>query len=372
MGILNSLKRFAIPALGPAVLNLSVIIVCPALLWRGQYAADEAMFIFAGSILLGALLQLLIQIPALIRAGCLPKFEIPKSDPRVKELSVLLLPSIFGMGVYQLNIIINRVFASEIPGAVSHLFYADLLIELPVSLIATSMAVAAVPSFSRLAAAGDKEALGQTFAFSWSINSSLAFASMAGILALAGPLISSIFLTGKFQLDDWRVSTQCLIFYALGLPFFCLLRSLVPLFYAEKDTKTPVYVAVVALIINFFGAWQFSNFMGAPGIALATSIASAANFFLLLAALVHRHPDFPWKKIASTSMKSSLASLIMFVPLFFTQSYLFDSLWNTHGLSIQKALILLLLVVCGVFLFFVFAWIMRLEITQILRRKLRR
>lgn len=372
MGILNSLKRFAIPALGPAVLNLSVIIVCPVLLWRGKYAADEAMWIFAGSILLGALLQLLIQIPALIRAGCLPKFEIPKSDSRVKELSVLLLPSIFGMGVYQLNIIINRVFASEIPGAVSHLFYADLLIELPVSLIATSMAVAAVPSFSRLAAAGDKEALGQTFAFSWSINSSLAFASMAGILALAGPLISSIFLTGKFQLDDWRVSTQCLIFYALGLPFFCLLRSLVPLFYAEKDTKTPVYVAVVALIINFFGAWQFSNFMGAPGIALATSIASAANFFLLLAALIHRHPNFPWKKIASTSMKSSLASLIMFVPLFFSQLYVFDNLWNTHGLSVRKALILLLLVICGVFLFFVFAWIMKLEISQILRRKLRR
>jgi putative peptidoglycan lipid II flippase len=372
MGILNSLKRFSIPALGPAVLNLSVIIVFPLLILRGDFDPVRSMFVFAGSILFGALLQLLIQIPALIRAGCLPKLERPRADSRVRELSVLLLPSIFGMGVYQLNIIINRVFASEIPGAVSHLFYADLLIELPVSLIATSMAVAAVPSFSRLSASGDKEALGQTFAFSWSINASLAFASMAGILALAGPLISGIFFSGKFQIEDWRISTQCLVFYALGLPFFCLLRSLVPLFYAEKDTKTPVYVAIVAVIINFFGAWQLSKQMGASGIALATSIASASNFFLLLAALIHRHPLFPWKRIASTSLKSSLASLVMFFPIFFAQSYFFENLWSVSGLALNKILVLLLLVTSGGLLFFVFAWLMKLEVSQILTNKILR
>jgi len=361
MGILNSFRNFAIPAIGPAVMNLTIVILAP--LGLHYYLTDNrhGIFIFAFAILTGVTIQLLIQLPALKAKDALPRLKAKLMDPQVFNLGRLLVPAVFSMGIYQLNIIVNRVFASRINTAVSHLYYADLLIELPVSLIATSMSVAAMPSFSRLFVEGDHKELGETFHFSLSMNTALAMPAMAGLLTLAAPIVSSIFQTGEFIFKDTQIVSQALFNYALGIPFYCMLRSLLPLFFAAKDTKTPAIAAFVALIVNFFGAWQFSIHLGAPGIALATSIASLVNFSILGIIALKRHPEFPWLKSLFVITKIAVATALMMLALIFLSRLIPFHIWEIEGFHIKKILSLAFLVSSGALIYALLVLILRVE-----------
>lgn len=348
MGVLNSLKSFAIPALGPAVLNLCVISLFPLAFWLLSADSELGIFVFSGAILVGVILQVVVFVPKLLQFRLWPRLQFNWRDPRVFSLGLILVPSLLSMGIYQLNIIVNRIFASDIPGAVSHLFYADLLIELPVSLIATSMSVAALPSLTRLYIAGDRTSLAQTFSFSTSLNLSLALPAMTGLILLATPLLSTIFYTGRFEMSDLEVSSHCLFFYSLGLPFFCLMRSLLPMYFAMKDTKTPAWIALFALFVNAVLAWYLSKRMGAPGIALATSASSFANCGLLCIILMKRFPDFLWGEILKTAFIASVFSLIMAVCLWQAQEVLeWTAVFNQKGIRLDKFVLVLTLVGLG-------------------------
>jgi len=338
MGILNSFKKFALPALGPAIMNFTIVCLAPLALWSGWIPEAQGIFVFSLCILIGVSIQLIVQLPTLRRLGALPKLSGPWLDPRVIELGQLLLPAVFSMGIYQLNIIVNRVFASRIPGAVSHLYYSDLIIELPVSLIATSMSVAAMPSFTRLLVEKKHHELGQTFKFSSCLNAGLAIPSMIGILVLSFPIISSIFFTGEFSLGDSQVSAEALCYYALGIPFYCLLRSLLPLFFADKDTKTPAIIGFVALGVNFFGAWQLSRIMGSPGIALSTALSSFTQFSLLCVIAIYRYKFFPWLEVLKLIGKIGLAGSFMGLLLYGGSNLIPEYIWINKGISILKLL----------------------------------
>ncbi len=378
MGVLNSFNHFAAPALGPAAMNITVVLLAPllfALDWDGPN--DEyRVHIFAIVTVVSSITQLLIQLPALKRAGALklPKFKI--KDPRVFELFKLLVPSVFGMAIYQINIIINRVFASDIPGAVSHLYYSDLLIELPVSLIATSMSVASVPSFSRLFHAGDREALGDSFRFSISVNLGLAMPAAIGLICLATPLISSVYYSGQFTAEDLKQSSICLIYYAVGLPFFCALRSVLPLFFAAKDTFSPTMAGFIAMAVNFVAAWKLSESFGAPGIALATTISSLVNLMILSIITLRRFPDFPWKTIVSNFFRTLVAALGMGAGLYTLQKVLLNEVWNLEGIRFEKIGPLLLFVSVGAVSYFVLAHLLKIQemkaLTSHLLKRLRR
>lgn len=371
MGILNTYKRFYLPAIGPAVLNLSVITLAPLLLLFAYPNTENGIFIFAGCILIGVSVQLVIHLPVLHKLHSLPKLRWQfKLDPRLLDLGRMLLPAVFSLGIYQLNIIVNRVFASGIPGAVSHLYYSDLILELPVSLIATSMSVAAMPSFSRLYVEGNRQELGRTFFYSIGLNASLALPATGGLLILALPCISSIFQTGAFTYNDTLVASQALFFYALGLPFYCLIRSLLPLYFAAKDTKTPAIAAFVALSVNFVAAWQLSKDYGAPGIAAATSIASLCNFALLLAIAIKRFPEFPWMKILSLNAKVILGALIMSAGIYFLGDLVPEMVWVEQGISLRKVLYLVGLVLSGIVIYFVATMPLKIEPLEQLRAKI--
>lgn len=337
MGILNSFGRFFIPAIGPAMLNLIVITLTPLLLWHYQVEAAQGVFIFGGCILLGVIVQAALMLPSLIKLKALPKIPVQLLDPRVGQLALMLGPALFSLAIHQLNIIVNRVFASAIPDAVSHLFFADLLIELPVSLIATSMSVAAVPSFTRLYINGDQKKLGEAFHYSFSLNVSLAFPCMVGLIVLAYPIVSSLFQSGEFSLEDSLRTTDALVAYAAGLVFFCLIRSLIPLYFAAKDTLRPALFGLAALLINFIAAWQLSRLFSTPGIALATSIASFTNFSLLLAFAMIQFRQFPWRACLKEFVKSCLAALCMGLVLFAALKVVDPSIWKIQGLSLIKA-----------------------------------
>lgn len=370
MGVLNTFRSFARSAAGPSILNLSVIIIVPLCLLVLFPNSENGIYFYCAALLIGGLLQALIQIPDLRRFGAFPKLQFNLFDPRVKELRRLLVPEVFSLGVYQLNIIINSNFASAIPGAVSQLFYADLLLELPVSLIATSVGVAVVPSFSRLITENNRKALGETFSFSLEAVQMLAIPSMFGLIILSRELVSTLYLTGKFTPADMDITARCLVMYAIGLPFFSGLRIILPLFFAQQDTRIPAKTGFVALGVNLVAAYLLSQNLGAHGIALATSISSFANVTILLLISYKRFPDFEWLSILKTFFKMLLAGAAMAAVISLNKFFVPDSVWTTVGIRFDKIALLLLMVFVGAGSYFSFAFLLKIPHSEKIFKRL--
>jgi putative peptidoglycan lipid II flippase len=361
MGFLNSIGSFSVSAFSPALLNLSVIVLVPIgfLIWQPE--PQQGIFIFASAVVLGGLLQALIHLRPLEVKGLAPAFRPSMTSPHLKDLKKLLLPSMIAMGTYQLNIIVNRIFASQIDGAVSHLFYADLILELPISLIAVSLGTAVLPTFSRYAAAGNRAGLRETFRFSMESVLFFAIPSMFGLIALATPLCSSLYFSGKFTEIDLTISSRCLIGYSLGLPFFASLRIITPLFFARKDTMTPTVVSFISLVVNFVAAWQLSSRGGAAGIALATVLSSLVNSAILTALVFRQNRDFEWLKILVATLKMLLAGFAMGSLLWFALQMFPDNLWTTSGITATKLGAVFALVALGILTYGFAAWVFRVE-----------
>lgn len=376
MGILNSVRRFALPAFGPAALNIFVVIAVPACFAFVSPQSEYGIFVFAGALVVGGLIQAIMQIPQVTSEVAFPRFVWRKPSEQVLELGRILIPSAFAMGVYQLNIIVNGIFASRIDGAVSHLFYADLILELPVSLIAVSLGTAVLPSFSRLLADNKISDFCETLRFSLESVWLLALPSMVGILVLSEPIVSTLYLSGKFTLADRDWVSSSLNLFALGLPFFAGMRILSPAFFAQKNTRTPALVGFAALAVNFVAAWSLSPSLGAPGIALATTISSVFNFFFLAILLSKHFPKISWMRILSDFSKTLSATIIMGLCLWLAQNTLNqmgvidDAFWNQPGFSLAKALALTLLIGISVVVFFAAARILGIPQAKSLQDRL--
>jgi len=351
MGVLNTFRSFGLPAFGPSLLNLSVIILVPVTFHFFSSESPYAIYVYGGAFLIGGLLQALIQVPKMMSLGARLRWSLSLSDPRIRELGMILIPSAFAMGVYQLNIIVNRVFASGIEGAVSHLFFADLILELPISLIATSLGTAVLPSFSRLMASNDKKGLADSFAYSLQGVWLLSIPAMMGMIALSEPIVSTLYFSGKFTAHDLENVRTCLIAYGVGLPFFAGMRILTPVFFAAKDTRTPALVGLVALSVNFIMAWKFSGIFGAWGIALSTSISSVVNFMILAFLINRQHSDLPWGRIFGVTLRIILGALIMGLSLKYTVEWLDLAIWKTQGVGLEKVLWLTALISLGILVY---------------------
>ena len=371
MGLLNSIGLFGVSAFSPALLNIAVIIVVPTLLFTFQPDPTTGIFIFASAVLMGGALQAFIHLWPLSKNALIPSLVPSLTSPHLTDLKKLMLPSVLAMGTYQLNIIVNRVFASQIDGAVSHLFYADLILELPISLIAVSLGTAVVPTFSRYATTGDHKGLGDTFRFALEGALFFAIPAMLGVLVLATPLCSSLYFSGKFTLHDLEVSSLCLMAYSLGLPFFAALRILTPLFFAQKDTVTPTIVSFVALTVNFVAAWKLSSFWGASGIALATVISSIVNFFVLGMIVFFKHRDFEWSLMTKSVLKIVFSSALMGGALVLILQSLPTDFWTSSGITMKKLSALLGLVALGITAFGVAALFLKLPQAQAVYSRLR-
>jgi putative peptidoglycan lipid II flippase len=369
MGILNTFRSFAISAFVPALLSISVVLIVPVSLKILFPGTTHGIYFYAGALLIGGIGQAALQLPDLKRFKALPLYRFRWADPRVKELAKLLIPSFFSMATYQLNIIVNRTFASSIPGAVSHLFYADLILELPVALVATSVGTAVIPSFSRLLTDQKREELAEAFQFALEAIWTLAIPCTLGLIVLAGPTISTLYFSGKFTLLDSRTTASVLIFYAFGLPFFATMRIFLAFFFASKNTLLPFIASCVALVANFVCAYSLSRLMSVSGIALATSISSFVNISILAIFVARHHPEFRWLEIARNFFKIFLASLLMGLILYFVQDLVAQNLWDGSGITKTKIITLSALVGLGAVTYFLAAVLFRVPHAETILKK---
>ncbi|WP_300666804.1 murein biosynthesis integral membrane protein MurJ [Desulfoluna sp.] len=312
MGILNVLGHFAAPALAPVALNIAMI---ASLVVGGMITSDGTIrvTILAWGVLLGGVLQLGMQIPALWRRGFYFFKPGPLWHPALATVGRLMLPAVFGAAVYQVNMFIGTMLASLLDtGSITGLYYADRLVQFPLGIFAISIGTAVLPSLSRQMAAGDLDGVAETFSFGLRFTLFITLPAMVGLVVLREPLVALLFGRGAFDSAAVSLTADALLFYAVGLWAISCVRVTVPLYYAFKDTRTPVQVAVVAILLNVVLSFLLMGPMAHRGLALAVSLSSIANFLLLLFLLVKRGMvHLNYKLIFVSVGKSGAASLVM-------------------------------------------------------------
>jgi putative peptidoglycan lipid II flippase len=282
MGILNVLGHFAAPALAPVLLNVSII---AAAFLISPHLSDPVVGLACG-VLIGGFLQLLLQLPFLIKKGFFFWEKAKIFHPGLKKIGRLMLPTIFGAAVYQINIMVGTLLASMLAeGSVSYLYYADRLVQFPLGIFAIATATAVLPSLSRQAAENDLSALKDTFSFAMRLVFFITVPAMVGLIILREPIVALLFKRGVFDARATRLTAYALLYYAIGLWAFSAVRIVVSTFYSLQDTRTPVRAAVIAVCANILLGIILMVPMNHGGLALATSLASMVNLLLLVLAL---------------------------------------------------------------------------------------
>jgi putative peptidoglycan lipid II flippase len=283
-GVLNSIGRFAAAAFAPIILNLVLI---TTLLLASLHPATPAHQL-AWGVFVAGILQLVWVALAARRNGMGLRLRVPRVTARLKRLFRLMLPGAVGSGVYQINLVIDTLFASTLPvGAVSYLFYADRLNQLPLGIIGVAIGTVILPLLARQLRAGQDGSASHTQNRALEMGLLLTLPAAAALIVLASPIIGVLFERGAFGPDDTAATASALMAFSLGLPAYVLIKVLVPAFFAREDTATPVKVAAVCLLANVALILALIGPLAHVGIALATALSNALNV-TLLAVILHR------------------------------------------------------------------------------------
>ncbi len=308
MGILNVLGNFAAPAFAPVLLNVSMIM---ALSFVSPHTGESAR-ILAFGVLAGGFLQLMLQVPFIIKKGIYFWKNAGIYHPGLKKVGVLMFPAIFGAGVYQINMFIGTILASVLPeGSVSYLYYADRLVQFPLGIFAIAAATAIFPSLSRQASENNMIAVRDTFSYSMRMVFFITLPCMVGLIVLREPIIMLLFKRGEFNIQTVRLTAQALLYYSIGLWAFSSVRIIISVFYALNDTKTPVRIAVISLLTNIVLSLLLMIPLKHGGLALANSLSSMLNVILLLQALGIKLGPLDDNKLKKSLIKIAACSVIM-------------------------------------------------------------
>lgn len=366
MGILNTVRHFFTPAISTVFLNISMILCA----WLLHDRFEIPIMALAVGVLVGGILQLLLQLPVLYKKGFAPAFRLDLKHPAVRRISLLMGPSVFGVGVYYLNITVGNILASLLPeGSVSYLYYAQRLFEFPQGIIIVSVAQAVLPSMSRQAAAGEMDQLKESLTFGIKLCLFVTIPAMAGLMAAATPIFSLLFMGGEF---DYVKAVRCgeaLLCYSTGLSVVALVRVLVPAFYALKDTRTPVITAFIAFLLNAGLSFLLMGPLLHGGLALATSLSALANMAMLLILLRKKIGRFGGRAILVSGLKTAVATIPMAAVVWWLLTFI-D--WAEKGQKLLKAGVLGGSIAIGVVIFAVAAHLVRSEETHELAALLRK
>jgi putative peptidoglycan lipid II flippase len=232
--------------------------------------------------------------------------------PALRRIGLLMIPAVFGSAVYQVNQFTGTLLASFLAeGSVSWLYYADRLVQFPLGVFAIAVSTAALPSLSTQAARREADRFGETLAHSLRMVFFVTLPSMAGLIVLGSPIIRVFFQRGAFDAQTTAMTAQALFFYTVGLWAFSGIRVMVSAFYALQDTRTPVKIAVAAVITNIGLSLILMQPLRHGGLALALSAASSLQFFLLILFLKRKVALGTFRSVATAGLKNAIAALVM-------------------------------------------------------------
>ncbi len=349
-GILNTYKQFAIPAFTPVLLNL--VMIAAALWWAPSF--DEPVKALAWGVFIGGIVQLLFQLPALVKLGLVPRFRYKKAHKGVKKITRLMIPALFGSSVAQVNILINTAIAyALVSGSVSWLYFSDRFVELPLALIGVAIGTVILPKLSGDVANNAGKEFSSTL--SWAIRLSLlvAIPAMVGLILLAKPILATVINNGVNTWHDVEMASMSLMTYSLGLPAFILVKVLAPGFYSRQDTKTPVKIGIIAMFSNMLLSlvivlpWYKMGYVGAhAGLALSTALAAYINAGMLFYQLKKQQIYQPDKSLKAVWIKNlvkiTIATMVMVAVVLLINPA--DSWWQDSGLWMKIGRLLALVI----------------------------
>jgi putative peptidoglycan lipid II flippase len=314
-GVLNSLNRFTAAAAAPILLNLVMIgsNVVAWLLATGDSPATG--YIFAWGIFAAGVAQYSLLAVACRRAGMplLPRW--PRMTPDVKRVIALSFPGIISGGVMQINLLIATMIATTIDRAVSYLYYADRLYQLPLGVIGVAIGVVLLPDLSRKLRSGNAAAAAASQNRALELSMFLTIPSAIALMAIPAPILHTVFEHGAFTRADTLAVAPALLAFASGLPAFSMTKVFQPGFYAREDTATPMRFAIVSVAVNIAGSLILSRWFGHVGIAMATSLAAWVNAALLGLTLARRGFYAPDERLSHRLPRMLLSGLLMGVLL---------------------------------------------------------
>jgi putative peptidoglycan lipid II flippase len=366
-GVLNSLTRFTAAAFAPALLNLALIVAL-LVVPEGGPATARAM---AAAVIAGGVLQLALCWAATRRAGIRLRLERPRMTPRVRELLILILPATLGGGLYYISQLFYAYFATSLPqGSLVYLGFADRLNQLPLAIIGSALGTAILPAISRHVGSGDGGGAARVQSHATELAMLLTLPAAVALAVTSGPIVSALFQGGKFDADDARTTARVLSIIVAGLPAYVMIKVLTPGFYARKDMKTPVLIALVALTIGVAANFLLVPAIGITALATTTALSAWLNALILYAVLARRgHFHFePW--LAARLLRQVVAALAMAAALYAVRELLggwFDGSTGRRLLGVTA------LIGTGGIVYFTVAWVIgamnREDILVLLRRK---
>lgn len=331
MGMLNGLRRFFVPAMSPALLNVCFI-ACTAILTPVfmRHGIEPAMALSIG-MLTGGVAQILVQVPSLWREGYRHQWTLNAKDPGVREVLMLMGPGTIGVAAAQVNLFVNTVLATGQDGAVSALQYAFRMIYMPIGIIGVSVATAAIPEIARRASEADLPGMRATL--SWGMRSMLMLSVPAtvGLMVIATPIIELIYQRGAFSRESTRLVAQALFFYAPGIVGYSIVKIVSPCFYAMQDARTPITMSLITIAVNLVLNLVLNAWMGFTGLALGTAIAANVNAMLLLVALSRKIGGIDTRRILWSLGKICLAAVAMGLAAWSGERWLRDVLPGDGG-----------------------------------------
>ena len=312
MGMLNSLRHFFVPAFSPVLLNIvligSVFLICP----QWGHTLETQVFGLAVGVLLGGVVQLAYQVPQLIREGWRPRWMLNWRDETVQQVATLLGPSVIGVLAYQINVIVGRTLGffvgDYVPAALN---YADRLMELPQGVFGVSLATYMLPTLAAIAARGAMDEFRHEISRALRFLMVVTVPATVGLVVLGEPIVRLLFERGRFTAENTAHAAFALQFSALGLTFFSCTSILARAFYARKNTRTPMWTAVISMAANIAFALCLMWPLKEGGLALANSLSAALNATLLFVFLRRDVGSLHGTAIASAAVRIGVAALVM-------------------------------------------------------------
>jgi putative peptidoglycan lipid II flippase len=368
--ILNSFHRFGLPASTSILFNVVFIafsfgvVYRPIVNWAPPAYRTPAVALAVG-IVVGAALQLLMQLPALAKLGMRFRPDVNFADPGVKKVGKLMVPVFFGMGVFQVNFFVDTIFAasSRMPeGSISSLYIADRLMELVLGSYAIALSTALLPTMSHQVAEGKHDEMKQTFAFALRVASFITIPAAVGLILLRVPITQVLFEHGEFTARSTSLTAHALLFYSLGLPAFAAIKLITPMYYSTQDTLTPTKVGAYSLVLhvalNIVLLFGFGRYLWNASPALASSLAAYFNFAALFVIFRGRYGSLGSAAIFNALGKMALCAVAM-------SAVCFAAVKFSHLATLQhflaKAAWLIGIIVVSVGIYFGLAWALRCE-----------
>ena len=350
-GVLNTFKMFGVPAAAPILLN--VVFLLGLGIFVAWFGSKVPAHVCAWCVAVAGLLQFLLLYGACLKNGYVVKVQKPVFDSSIKRLFGLMGPGVLAAGIQQINLLVGGIIASFIPGAITWLYISDRIYQLPLGMIGIALGVVLLPEVTRLLRRGDAQGASDSMVRGMELGLLVTLPAAVAMIVMPEPIITVLFQRGAFTPDDALQSGLALRAFALGLPGYVMIKVLQPGYFARENTKAPMVMAGITVVVNIVVSLLLFTPMGHVGIALGTTVAAWVNVFLLgrgLKGMVHPTKEF-WMRTLRILVASVAMGVVVWLALLVLGSWFTEAFWKQCvalglliglGISVYSVLVLLL------------------------------